>query len=175
MESLCISGASFASSVPGRQLRHSLLQRNLIHVRHCIKRLKAVETELYPIEPLIDDVKYQDGMFSVSGRIYSEVPSYDIYSTLTDYDSLPRVFHNVDHCSVRISEDGRKFIHQMVLWNFLIFRGSFETALQVSEDSQNLKLSFSLLESAFMKQFIGTWSVEEDPGTGISMSGTLSV
>ena len=59
MESLCISGASFVSSVPGRQLRHSLLQRNLIHVRRGIQRLKAVETELYPMEPLIDDVKYQ--------------------------------------------------------------------------------------------------------------------
>ena len=58
MESLCLSGAFSAPSVPGRQLRHSLLQRNLLHLRHRMQRLKAVETELYPIEPLIDDVKY---------------------------------------------------------------------------------------------------------------------
>jgi len=56
----------------------------------------------------------------------------------------------------------------MMLWNFLIFRGSFETELEVMENLEELKISFSLVQSAFMNQFVGAWSIDQDvTGTSI--------
>jgi hypothetical protein len=110
----------------------------------------------------------QDGIFRVSGLLQSDLPSQEIYNVLTDYSSLPRVFHNVEKCSVRVTEDGRKFVTQMMLWNFLIFRGSFETELEVSENLQDFEISFSLVQSAFMNQFVGAWSIgQEVTGTSV--------
>lgn len=152
---------------------------------------RAARVETYSPEPIIEDVVYevmlswnfisrsgtsfnclvnfllQDGIFRVSGLLYSELPQKDIYNVLTDYSSLPRVFHNVEQCSVSVSEDGRKFVTQMMLWNFLIFRGSFETELEVLENIKNFEISFSLIQSAFMNQFVGEWRIEQD-ASGIS-------
>ena len=110
----------------------------------------------------------QDGVFRVSGLLLSDISTQEIYNVLTDYCSLPRVFHNVEKCSVSVSEDGRKFITQMMLWNFLIFRGSFETELEVSENLEDFEISFSLVQSAFMNQFVGAWRIDEDV-TGASV------
>ena len=108
-------------------------------------------------------------MFKVSGVLHSNASTDLVYGILTDYTSLPRVFHNVDHCWTRTGEDGRLFITQMVLWNFLIFRGSFETELEVFEYPEELKLSFNLLQSAFMNQFVGTWNIESESSTGTTV------
>lgn len=40
-----------------------------------------------------------------------------------------------------------------------MFKGDFITELVVEENSSERKLSFSLVESAFMKEFIGGWSI----------------
>jgi len=50
----------------------------------------------------------------------------------------------------------------MVMWKFLIFRGSFVTELEVVEDAETYELSFKLLKSAFMRKFVGTWKVDKD-------------
>ena len=42
------------------------------------------------------------------------------------------------------------------------------TELKVLEIPENYELSFSLIDSAFMKDFIGTWNIEED-GSGLSV------
>lgn len=110
----------------------------------------------------------QDGIFRVSGLLRSELPNEVIYNVLTDYSSLPRVFHNVEKCSVSVTEDGRKFVTQMMLWNFLIFRGSFETELEVLENCDDFEISFSLVQSAFMNQFVGAWRIDQDVN-GISI------
>ena len=38
------------------------------------------------------------------------------------------------------------------------------TELNVVEDPQQRQLTFSLIESAFMKQFVGSWNVTATPG-----------
>lgn len=113
-------------------------------------------------------MRLQDGIFRVSGLLRSNLPKQEIYDVLTDYSSLSRVFHNVEKCSVTVTEDGRKFVTQMMLWNFLIFRGSFETELEVLENFQDFEISFSLVQSAFMNQFVGAWSISQDV-TGTSV------
>jgi hypothetical protein len=98
-------------------------------------------------------------MFHVCGTMRHPASRRLVYETLVDYDALPRVFHNVDSCEVRREEE-RLVVSQMVGWKFLIFRGAFETELEVVEDPEEHVLTFSLLRSAFMKEFVGDWKVK---------------
>ena len=77
-----------------------------------------------------------------------------------------RIFHNVDSSSVRRCSSGKLVVSQMVGWKFLIFRGAFETELEVVEDPDKRVLTFSLLKSAFMKEFVGDWEVVDVEGGG---------
>ena len=105
----------------------------------------------------------QDGTFTVTGTINCQLPAEAIYQSLTDYERLSEVFRNVESCTVqRNHDDGSIRLLQMVMWKFLIFRGSFVTELEVVEDAGTYELSFRLLKSAFMRKFVGTWKVDED-------------
>ena len=106
---------------------------------------------------------------TVSGTINSPARADDVYSILTDYDRLPQIFHNVDSCTFEESDDGRKDSSEMVTWKFLIFKGSFVTELRVIENYEECQLSFSLIKSAFMESFVGTWEIEEDSNSGLSI------
>jgi len=48
-------------------------------------------------------------------------------------------------------------------WEFLIFSGKFRAELGVKEDLQRRCLTFSLITSTFMKNFVGRWQVEQPP------------
>ena len=117
----------------------------------------------------IESVKYENGSFQVCGLMRHPASRNTVYETLVDYDALPRVFHNVDSCTARRGEDGKLVVSQMVGWKFLIFRGAFETVLEVVEDEAQRVLTFSLLRSAFMKEFVGDWEVADDPADGGSL------
>jgi hypothetical protein len=49
-------------------------------------------------------------------------------------------------------------------WQFLVFGGEFKVDFTVSEQSEQLKLSFCLLESSFMQAFEGRWQVRPAAG-----------
>ena len=51
-------------------------------------------------------------------------------------------------------------IVQVCRWEFLIFSGTFETTLSVSEHPDEGRLVFGLLESAFMRNFHVCWQVK---------------
>ena len=85
---------------------------------------------------------------------------------LTDYSALPRVFHNVEECSIQWSDDGQKQLSQRCSWRFLVFRGSFVTDLAVSEGGEARTLEFSLVKSAFMRKFVGSWEIRPCSVTG---------
>ena len=44
-------------------------------------------------------------------------------------------------------------------WEFLIFSGSFSAELTVKEERNQGRLTFSLIESSFMEEFVGRWKV----------------
>lgn len=117
----------------------------------------------------IESVKYENGSFEVCGLMQHPASRQTVYETLVDYDALPQVFHNVDSCSARRDEDGKLVVSQMVGWKFLIFRGAFETELEVVEDEAQRVLTFSLLRSAFMEEFVGDWEVADDVAGGGSI------
>ena len=48
---------------------------------------------------------------------------------------------------------------QVCRWEFLIFSGTFETTLSVSEHPDQGRLVFDLLKSAFMRSFHVCWQV----------------
>lgn len=123
----------------------------------------------FPLPPLL-----QHGAYSVQGRLRSAAPAELVYQVLTDYHALASVFHNVDDCHVTQTEEGERLLVQTVNWHFLIFRGSFVTELLVDE-GPDLQLSFSLLRSAFMRQFIGSWEVTAAEGGGSDIRHSLSI
>lgn len=59
------------------------------------------------------------------------------------------------------NETDSKYISQTCTWEIFngMFKGDFVTELAVVENSIERKLSFSLVESAFMKEFIGGWCI----------------
>jgi hypothetical protein len=119
----------------------------------------------------IQQVTYEEGTYSVTGRLLApNLPPHTVYKVLTDYESLPRVFHNVEECDVvRDRGEGTCAISQRCSWRFLFFRGSFVTELDVEENWDDYRLSFSLKKSAFMRKFVGSWHVQplEDGGSEI--------
>lgn len=48
---------------------------------------------------------------------------------------------------------------QTCKWAFLIFSGTFVTSLAVSEDPVARRLAFHLVQSSFMRKFVGRWEV----------------
>ncbi len=52
-------------------------------------------------------------------------------------------------------------------WRFLAFSGSFECRLAVDEDAEARSLVFTLLQSSFMRDFEGRWSVNEEHVEGV--------
>ncbi len=52
--------------------------------------------------------------------------------------------------------------------------GTFVTELNVHEDASQRKLTFSLIQSAFMKEFVGSWHVQPAAEGGLTeVSGEL--
>jgi hypothetical protein len=98
-----------------------------------------------------------------------------VYDVLTDYANLAHVFHNVEDTRVRVGAGGEKLLEQTVSWCFLIFCGSFVTALSVQELPATRQLSFSLLHSAFMRQFVGSWDIRDAPGGGSDVRHALAI
>jgi hypothetical protein len=123
----------------------------------------------------IQEVSYQNGTYSIVGKLTSPVPPDQVYGVLTDYAALPAVFHNIEDCELRVTADGSKQLVQRCSWRFLIFKGSFVTELEVTEHQDARKLSFSLQESAFMRAFVGAWDVRETPDAGSEILHRLAV
>ncbi|PSC75636.1 hypothetical protein C2E20_1411 [Micractinium conductrix] len=108
----------------------------------------------------IESLTYTDGCFTVQGCLLSRAAPETVYQVLTDYEALPRVFHNIDEAELRYcGETGQKQLAQTCKWAFLVFSGTFVTELNVFEDAAARQLTFSLIESAFMKEFVGSWEV----------------
>lgn len=118
---------------------------------------------------------YADGSFTVQGCLLSRASPDTVYQVLTDYESLPRVFQNIESSSVRrCKQTGGKQLVQTCKWAFLVFSGTFVTELNVREDATQRQLTFSLLESAFMREFVGSWDVRPAPGSDPSEGGSSS-
>lgn len=131
--------------------------------RRLLPRARAAALEkLAPAGSIdIESLEYVDGCFSVQGCLVTAASPDTVYQVLTDYDSLPRVFHNVEASMVRQCPDsGQKQLVQTCKWAFLVFSGTFVNELNVVEDAASRQLTFSLVESAFMKEFVGSWDVQ---------------
>ena len=81
----------------------------------------------------------------------------------------------MNECTVRWTDDGGKHLVQNCSWKFLVFSGSFITELAVREAEAARQLEFSLMKSAFMKQFIGSWEVRSDLLGGSEIWHSLAV
>ena len=132
----------------------------------------------------IQQTTYEEGTYSVTGRLLApSLPPHTVYKVLTDYESLPRVFHNVEDCDVIRNVGGEggggggggTRISQRCSWRFLFFRGSFVTELDVEENWDEYRLSFSLRKSAFMRKFVGSWHVQPLEGGGSEVWHVLAV
>jgi len=141
----------FSTAPPPRHQR--------LHHHHHTKPLTTTTTRAINI----DNISYQDGTYKIDGVLLTPASPDLVYSVLSDYSSLPSIFSNISSCSLmpHYNDDDSKYISQTCTWEIFngIFKGDFNTELVVVENSSERKLSFSLVDSAFMKEFIGGWSI----------------
>ena len=123
-----------------------------------------------PIEPR--RAALQGGSYNVEGVLHSSASPDAVYDLLVDYDALPDVFRSVQrtemlrapgHPELLGSGDDLHMV-QHVQWAFLVFSGTFATSLAVREAATQRQLSFQLLDSAFLREFVGHWDVQEAGG-----------
>ncbi|KAG7667974.1 hypothetical protein Ndes2526B_g01610 [Nannochloris sp. 'desiccata'] len=148
---------------------HVPLIASTVHRREILARTTTTGAtiEINPVVDLsIQNVAYEHGTFSITGKLLSPVHPDIVYNVLTDYNALPRVFHNVEECSIQWSDDGTKQLSQRCSWRFLVFRGSFVTDLAVTEGEEARTLEFSLVKSTFMRKFVGSWEIRPCSVTG---------
>ena len=108
----------------------------------------------------------------MEGVLHSSASPDAVYDLLVDYDALPDVFRSVQrtemlrapgHPELLGSGDDLHMV-QHVQWAFLVFSGTFATSLAVREAATQRQLSFQLLDSAFLREFVGHWDVQEAGG-----------
>ncbi|KAK9818614.1 hypothetical protein WJX74_001276 [Apatococcus lobatus] len=116
----------------------------------------------------------EGGTFTVRGSLETACQPDAIYQTLVDYANLPTVFKNLDSCR-SWTEDGQKKLLQVCRWEFLIFSGTFETTLSVSEHPDQGRLVFNLLQSAFMRNFHVCWQLKPLPNGRTLVQHELTV
>lgn len=64
---------------------------------------------------------------------------------------------------------------QRCKWKFLLFEGSFGLALDVDTKPETREVSFTLVQSKFMRDFEGSWVVEPLPDGGCLVEHVLKV
>jgi len=99
---------------------------------------------------------------TVCGKLRVQAAPSLVWEVLTNYEESSRIFpSNVASTTVQPQLSGAKHLVQMCRWQFLAFSGVFETQLSVTEHPAELLLVFSLLESSFMRDFEGRWTVRQ--------------
>jgi hypothetical protein len=99
-----------------------------------------------------------------------------VFGVLTDYANLPTVFQTISSCSTPQHLDGQLQMAQTCKWQFLgVFKGEFVISLAVDENPNDLQLSFSLLDSGFMKDFVGSWEVSGESSGSCTIRYSLTV
>ncbi|KAJ9506302.1 hypothetical protein QJQ45_019759, partial [Haematococcus lacustris] len=82
-----------------------------------------------------------------------------VWQILKDYGASPRVFSDVTACSVRQLSTHTLEVVQTCRWAFMSLSGTFDVRMTVQLDTKQHSLTFSLLDSPFMKAFDGCWTV----------------
>lgn len=98
----------------------------------------------------------------MEGAIHTPASFEEVWSVLTHYDGLSDVFSNIKS-SEMISGHPEIILLQDCKWEFLVFSGNFRAKLGVKEDLQRRCVTFSLITSSFMKDFVGRWQVQPHP------------
>lgn len=134
--------------------------------------------------------------FTVKGTILlgAHVNADDVYNMLTDYENASRVFPStikkVEYLGFEEEEleDGEarrpgavKRIKQTCNWKFFIFGGNFNIELGVVENDAKRHMTCTLEGAAsqrkfgFLREFEGSWEVEENGEEGTKVTHLLSV
>jgi len=119
-------------------------------------------------------VNFENGVYTVEGAIQTPASLEEVLSVLTDYEGLSAVFSNIKSSAVA-SRHPEIVLRQDCKWEFLIFSGKFRAELGVKEDLQRRCLTFSLITSTFMKNFVGRWQIQPHASGGCTVQHRLAV
>ncbi|KAG1665563.1 hypothetical protein FOA52_000709 [Chlamydomonas sp. UWO 241] len=126
-----------------------------------------------PGQRKVEFVCFDDGVFTVKGRMDLAARPALLYELLTDYECAPRVFGNVKSVQVHERVPGEAMrVTQTCKWAFTVFSGTFDCEFAVTEDEASRGLRFTQLSSSFMKSFEGRWHVEPAVLAGSSSSSS---
>ena len=127
--------------------------------------------------------------YTVKGTIVlPDVHADDVYNMLTDYENAGKVFSRtikkVEYLGFEDAKSGGsgavKRIKQTCSWKFFIFGGNFNIDLGVVENDSRRHMTCTLEGGAqkkfgFLREFEGSWVVEENGEEGTKVTHVLSV
>ena len=127
--------------------------------------------------------------YTVKGTmVLPDVDADDVYNMLTDYENAGKVFSRtikkVEYLGFEDAKSGGsgavKRIKQTCSWKFFIFGGNFNIDLGVVENDSRRHMTCTLEGGAqkkfgFLREFEGSWVVEENGEEGTKVTHVLSV
>ena len=127
--------------------------------------------------------------YTVKGTmVLPDVHADDVYNMLTDYENAGKVFSRtikkVEYLGFEDAKSGGsgavKRIKQTCSWKFFIFGGNFNIDLGVVENDSRRHMTCTLEGGAqkkfgFLREFEGSWVVEENGEEGTKVTHVLSV
>mmetsp|Transcript_12426 Transcript_12426/g.29521 ORF Transcript_12426/g.29521 Transcript_12426/m.29521 type:complete len:183 (+) Transcript_12426:433-981(+) len=116
----------------------------------------------------------QDEGYTVSAEAKIPATRDLVYEVLVDFEDSARIFDNILASEVHHIL-GEVQLVQVCRWKFLLFSGTFNSTLAVRQMPDNGIVQFELVESDFLSEFHGQWSVVEDASGGSIVRHTLTV
>lgn len=106
-------------------------------------------------------VRMEDGHLIAETTVEVPMSSESLYEILVDYENAHHVYRNIHDTIVTWDVDGNKQVLQTCSWEFMVFRGTFDTLFDVREDPIDLVVEFTSKSSGFMGRLDVRWTLEK--------------
>lgn len=103
----------------------------------------------------------EDGQLIAETTVEVPMASEALYEILVNYENAHHVYRNIHDTVVTWDADGNKQVLQTCSWEFMVFRGRFDTLFDVREDPEGLVVEFTSKSSGFMGRLDVRWALEK--------------
>lgn len=106
-------------------------------------------------------VRVEEGHYTAESSIEMPMGADRLFDILLDYGNCHKIFRNISDSQITKDEQGNKQVLQTCSWTFMLFRGSFDTLFDVTEDVEKRTIRFEARDSGFMGRFEVEWALQE--------------
>jgi carbon monoxide dehydrogenase subunit G len=115
-------------------------------------------------------VRDDDGLYTVEGMFFTNVPDSVVWSVLTDYDRIGQFVSSIKSSTTTRNGDGQVRIKQQARVGFLFVNRTLQVDLDVEEEFPR-RIKFRDAEGKDFHIYIGAWSLgDAEGGTAVRYS-----